>query len=82
MVTTNEDNIVRGEVTEADRLGNVRTYVEVGVERVTEKMEGRAPSTLYPLTLVIIATISLLLSQSPLSVPGIVSLFLLVWWLR
>ena len=82
MVTTDEDNIVRGSITEADRLGNVRTFVEVGVERVTDVMEGREPSTVYPVTLVLVASIALILSQSPLSVPGIVALLLLVWWLR
>ena len=82
MVTTDEDNVVRGTITESDRLGNVKTYVEVGVERVTDVMEGREPSTVYPVALVLVATTSLILSQSPLSVPGILALVLLIWWLR
>ena len=82
MVTTDDDNVVRGTIVEADRLGNIRTYVEVGVERVTDVMEGRAPSTAYPVALVLIAGASLVTAQSPLALPGVLALLLLVWWLR
>jgi len=83
MVTTDEDNVVRGTITESDRLGNVKTYVEVGVERVTDVVEGRQPSTVYPVALVIVAGVALATSQaSPLTLAGIVALILLVWWLR
>ena len=79
MVTTDEDNVVRGTITEADRFGNVRTYVEVGVEKVEEVVTGdsRRPSPAYPLMLLLISVIFILLGHGYAALPLL--FFLTVW---
>ena len=77
MVTTDEDNKVRGTITEADRLGNVRTYVEVGVEKVEEVVASTRSPILYPIVLIVLATANIVVGF-PLA--ALIPLGLLAVW--
>lgn len=83
MVTTDEDNVVKGTVTESDRLGNITTYVEVGMERLDDTMTGRDArrrSPLYPLALVVVALAALVLGLPGTTLLGAVALMFLAVW--
>lgn len=77
MVTTDEDNVVKGTITETDRLGNVRTYVEVGVDKVEDIVASRNSPRLYPIVLIILASINIVVGF-PLA--ALIPLALLAVW--
>ena len=63
MVTTDEDNVVKGTVTRSDILGNITTYVETGVERVEDVVSGREArrrSVLWPMLLLLLIATALI----------------------
>ena len=83
MVTTDEDNVVRGTITRADRLGNIVEYVEVGVERLDEVVTGRTArrsSVLYPILLIAVALMALVLGLPGTTLLGAVALLFLAVW--
>lgn len=82
MVTTDEDNVVKGVITESDRLGNIKTYVEVGVDRIDSTVTGRdvrrhAGVHLYPLAIVLVSALSILVGAPDLALIGLI--FIAVW---
>lgn len=77
MVTTDEDNVVRGTVVESDRLGNVRTYVEVGVDKVEEVVASKHSPRLWPIVLIILASLNIV-AGFPLA--ALIPLALLAVW--
>jgi hypothetical protein len=88
VVTTTEDNKVKGEITQSDLQGRITTYVEVGVEKVDRVMTGedaKRASLLYPILLVVLISFGLLAgfaSSAGLGVVGFTALLLLAVWMR
>lgn len=80
MVTTDDDNIVKGDITERDMAGNIRRFVEVSVERVESTVSGenaRRSSILWPLALIVLCCVLLVAEGAVLAV---LPLILLVAW--
>lgn len=85
MVTTDEDNVVKGDVTERDMFGNVTTYVEVASERIDSVITGsnaRRSTVIYPLILIIVTLSALVVGGTfdGVTLLGAVALMLLAVW--
>jgi hypothetical protein len=88
VVTTTEENVIKGTITESDLHGRITTYVEVGMERVDEVMTGenaRRGTLIYPVFLLVAISLGLLAgftASAGLGMVGFVALLLLTVWMR